>query len=232
VSLERPGQNESGALISTLSCPWSDGNIAIKLLPLELLEKLSSRVPPPCGHQVRDGGCLAPHSKLRAAITPTPRQQGKAASPGVLPNSLLLTRDWWRVGSRCVRSVRRSYSPLASSPSTRYYPGIPRLSCCGPIEAWSSLSADPVATGYDPLVDAEPELARTLSASVQQRIDFGERAGQRSVVSVSRMTAVGSASHCRATAWSSRRRSRSASRARAWRHAAQTRWVRGRSATV
>ena len=36
-----------------------------------------------------------------------------------------------------------------------------------------------VATGYDPLVDAEPELARTLSASVQQRIAFGERAGQR-----------------------------------------------------
>ena len=36
-----------------------------------------------------------------------------------------------------------------------------------------------VATGYDPLVDDEPELARTLSASVQQRIAFGERAGQR-----------------------------------------------------
>jgi hypothetical protein len=35
------------------------------------------------------------------------------------------------------------------------------------------------ATGYDPLVDDEPELARTLSASVQQRIAFGERAGQR-----------------------------------------------------
>ena len=35
------------------------------------------------------------------------------------------------------------------------------------------------ATGYDPLVDDEPELARTLSASVQQRIAFGEPAGQR-----------------------------------------------------
>jgi hypothetical protein len=31
---------------------------------------------------------------------------------------------------------------------------------------------------YDPLVD-DPELARTLSASVPQRIAFGERAGQR-----------------------------------------------------
>ena len=36
-----------------------------------------------------------------------------------------------------------------------------------------------VATGYDPLSDDEPELARTLAASVQQRIAFGERAGQQ-----------------------------------------------------
>src|SRR5262245_19887918 len=36
-----------------------------------------------------------------------------------------------------------------------------------------------VATGYDPLVDDAPELARTLAASVQQRIAFGERAGQQ-----------------------------------------------------
>src|SRR5207248_6741389 len=36
----------------------------------------------------------------------------------------------------------------------------------------------PVATGYDPLRDTAPELARTIAASVQQRIAFGERAGQ------------------------------------------------------
>src|SRR5919108_3984224 len=36
----------------------------------------------------------------------------------------------------------------------------------------------PVATGYDPLRDTAPELARTMAASVQQRIAFGERAGQ------------------------------------------------------
>jgi len=35
-----------------------------------------------------------------------------------------------------------------------------------------------VATGYDPLHNDAPELARTLAASVQQRIAFGERAGQ------------------------------------------------------
>ena len=36
-----------------------------------------------------------------------------------------------------------------------------------------------VATGYDPLGDDAPELARTMAASVQPRIAFGERAGQQ-----------------------------------------------------
>src|SRR5215510_7843047 len=36
-----------------------------------------------------------------------------------------------------------------------------------------------VATGYDPLVEDAPALARTLAASVQQRIAFGERMGQK-----------------------------------------------------
>jgi hypothetical protein len=36
----------------------------------------------------------------------------------------------------------------------------------------------PAATGYDPLRDTAPELARTMAASVQQRVACGERAGQ------------------------------------------------------
>ena len=36
-----------------------------------------------------------------------------------------------------------------------------------------------VATGYDPLLDYNPELARTLAASVKQRIAFGQRAGEK-----------------------------------------------------
>src|SRR5262249_17818364 len=36
----------------------------------------------------------------------------------------------------------------------------------------------PVATGYDPLRDTAPELARTMAASVQQRIAWGARAVQ------------------------------------------------------
>jgi hypothetical protein len=56
--------------------PWSDGTTSIKLSPLELLEKLAAIVPLPRAHLVRYAGCLAPHSKLRDAIIPTPRQQG------------------------------------------------------------------------------------------------------------------------------------------------------------
>ncbi len=38
---------------------------------------------------------------------------------------------------------------------------------------------DAVATGYDPLRDHEPTLARTMAASVQQRLAWGERASQQ-----------------------------------------------------
>ena len=41
------------------------------------------------------------------------------------------------------------------------------------------LSAWERATLRRPLVDDEPELARTLAASVQQRLAFGERVGQQ-----------------------------------------------------
>src|SRR2546422_4594328 len=51
-----------------------------------------------------------------------------------------------------------------------------KLRHLGYLEAGSDAA---VATGYDPLVDDAPALARTLAASVQQRIAFGERAGQR-----------------------------------------------------
>ena len=76
LSLERLEQDAYGDLIYRFNRPWSDGTTGIKLSPLELLEKLAALVPVPRAHLVRYGGCLAPHSKLRAAIIPTPRQQG------------------------------------------------------------------------------------------------------------------------------------------------------------
>jgi hypothetical protein len=103
-------------LLYTFTRAWSDGTTGIKLSPLERLEKLAARVPPPRVHQVRYGGCLAPHRKLRAAITPTPRQQGvpEAASP-------VSSRWGWarllkRVFSIDMEHCPRCQLPLTSSP--------------------------------------------------------------------------------------------------------------------
>ena len=76
VSLERLQEDANGALLSTCTHPWSDGTTGITLAPLELLEKLAALVPLPHVHLVRYSGCLAPHSHVRGAILPTPRQQG------------------------------------------------------------------------------------------------------------------------------------------------------------
>src|SRR5712692_7180814 len=75
-ALERLAEDAHGDLVYTFSKPWSDGTTGSTLSPLELLEKLAALVPLPRVHLVRYGGCLAPHSSLRGAVTPTPRQQG------------------------------------------------------------------------------------------------------------------------------------------------------------
>ena len=77
VSLARLAQDANGDLLYRCNRPWSDGTTGMKLSPVERLEKLAAFVPLPRAHLVRSGGCLAPHSRLRAAIIPTPRQQGR-----------------------------------------------------------------------------------------------------------------------------------------------------------
>jgi hypothetical protein len=74
VALERLEVNADGDLRYTFTHPWSDGTTGITPSPLELLEKRAALVPLPRQHQVRYGGCLAPHRHLRAAIIPTPLQ--------------------------------------------------------------------------------------------------------------------------------------------------------------
>jgi hypothetical protein len=86
VSLERLQEDANGDLVYTFTHPWSDGTMGIRLSPLELLEKLAALVPLPHVHLVRYGGCLAPHSHLREAILPTPRQQG-LAEPEACPTA-------------------------------------------------------------------------------------------------------------------------------------------------
>jgi hypothetical protein len=86
VSLERLEVHADGDLLYTFTHPWSDGTTGITLSPMELLEKLVALVPLPRQHLLRYGGCLAPHSHLRAAIIPTPRQQGLEAPDDQSPS--------------------------------------------------------------------------------------------------------------------------------------------------
>jgi hypothetical protein len=76
VESERLHEDARGDLVYTCTKPWSDGMTGITLSPVELLEKLAALVPLPRVHLARYGGCLAPHSLVRGAIIPTPRQQG------------------------------------------------------------------------------------------------------------------------------------------------------------
>ena len=96
--MERLAPDEDGDLLYTFTRIWSDGTRGIQLSPLERLEKLSALVPPPRLHQVRYAGCLAAHSKLRGAITPTPRQQG-IETPG---SSVSSHWGWARLLKRVV----------------------------------------------------------------------------------------------------------------------------------
>src|SRR5712691_4966397 len=99
VALERLAEDAHGDLVYTCTKPWSDGKTGMTLSPLELLEKLAAIVPLPRVHLVRYPGCSAPHSKLREAIIPTPRQQGV---DGEVVKTVLLTGAgpgswgaWW-----------------------------------------------------------------------------------------------------------------------------------------
>jgi hypothetical protein len=81
------------------------------LSPLERLEKLAALVPLPRVHLVRYGGCLAPHSLRRGAITPTLRQRGveepEASSAAPHWSWARLLKSWiWlparrAIGGRC-----------------------------------------------------------------------------------------------------------------------------------
>src|SRR5262249_56780999 len=66
VSLERLQADANGDLVYTFTHPWSDGTTALRLAPLELLEKLAALGPLPHVHPVRHGGSFTAPSPPRA----------------------------------------------------------------------------------------------------------------------------------------------------------------------
>ena len=76
VAGERLALSASGQVRYTLKTPYRDGTTQIVLEPLDLLARVAALVPPPRMHLTRFHGVFAPHSKLRAAVTPARRGTG------------------------------------------------------------------------------------------------------------------------------------------------------------
>jgi putative transposase len=139
VSLERLQADANGDLVYTFTHPWTDGTTAIRLSPLELLEKLAALVPLPHVHLMRYGGCLAPHSHLRGAILPTPRQQG-LDGPEACPTSPRWS--WTRLLQR-VFDVDMARCPLCHQGTLRLIAVITQGAVIGKILRHLKLCADP-----------------------------------------------------------------------------------------
>ena len=66
----------SGQVRDSLKTPYRDGTTHIVLEPLDLMARLAALVSPPRMHLTRYHEVFAPHSKLRAAVTPAGRGKG------------------------------------------------------------------------------------------------------------------------------------------------------------
>lgn len=67
----------TGHVRYSLKTPYRDGTTHIVQEPLDLMARLAALVPPPRMHLTRYPGVFAPHSKLRAAVTPAGRGKGR-----------------------------------------------------------------------------------------------------------------------------------------------------------
>ena len=66
----------TGQVCYGFKTPWRDGTTQVVLDPLDFIARLAALVPPPRRHLSRYHGVLAPHSSLRALITPAGRGKG------------------------------------------------------------------------------------------------------------------------------------------------------------
>jgi hypothetical protein len=88
VATERLALTPSGQVRYQLKTPYRDGTTHIVLEPLDLMARLAALTPPPRMHLTRYHGVFAPHSKLRAAITPAGRGKGgESTKEGAQPSA-------------------------------------------------------------------------------------------------------------------------------------------------
>ena len=81
IAAERLALTSAGQVRYALKTPYRDGTTHIVLEPLDLMARLAALVPPPRMHLTRFHGVFAPHSQLRAAVTPAHRGVGSKTDP-------------------------------------------------------------------------------------------------------------------------------------------------------
>jgi hypothetical protein len=89
----------SGQVRYALKTPYRDGTTHLLLGPLDLMARLAALVPPPRMHLTRYHGVFAPHSRLRAAVTPAGRGMSARASSteaGSAPPRRHVAMSWAR----------------------------------------------------------------------------------------------------------------------------------------
>jgi hypothetical protein len=102
VANERLALSASGQVRYALKTPYRDGTTHIVIEPLDLMARLAALVPPRRMHLTRYHGVFAPHSTLRAAVTPAhlgmgaPRQPVGASDPGKPPTPCHVAMSWAR----------------------------------------------------------------------------------------------------------------------------------------
>jgi len=100
VAVDRMALTASGQVRYTLKRPYRDGTTHIVLEPLDLMARLAALVPPPRMHLTRFHGVFAPHSRLRAAVTPAHRGVGATektpADPCKPPTPRHVAMNWAR----------------------------------------------------------------------------------------------------------------------------------------
>jgi hypothetical protein len=108
VAVERMALTSSGHVRYTLKTPYRAGTTHIVLEPLDLMARLAALVPPPRMHLTRFHGVFAPHSKLRAAVTPAHRGVG-APQPSTPAGEQKNPPTPWHVAMNWARRLKRVF---------------------------------------------------------------------------------------------------------------------------
>jgi hypothetical protein len=117
VATERMALTASGYVRYTLKTPYRDGTTHIVLEPLDFMARLAALVPPPRMHVTRYQGVFAPHSKLRAAVTPAHRGTGASKQPAATAAESAKPPTPRHVAMSWVRRLKRVFGWLLESAS-------------------------------------------------------------------------------------------------------------------